>query len=57
MTSSGSIAADAAELMLIASREETTHRMVIGHAGVFVADGRGKEFQESTGGVIACVGE
>jgi hypothetical protein len=46
-----------AELMLVTPSKELEHRPVVGHTGVFVADGGGKEFEEASGGVVAGVGD
>jgi len=46
-----------AELMLLAPGKELEHCPVIGHAGIFVANGRGEEFEEASGGGIAGIGD
>ena len=45
------------ELVMLAPGEEPADGMQIGHAGVLVADGRGEEFQEAAGRVVAGVGD
>ncbi len=46
-----------AEPMLVAPGEEAGRSPVIGKPRVVVADGRGEEFEEAAGGVVAGVGD
>ena len=48
---------DLADLEVIAPGEEPSCSPVIGHAGVLVADGGGKEFEEAPGGLVAGGGD
>jgi hypothetical protein len=48
---------NAAELVLIAPGEESGDGPVIGHAGVFVADGGSEEFQEAPCRLVAGIGD
>ena len=45
------------KLMSVAPGKELEHRPVIGHAGVFVADGRGEEFEKAPRRLVAGVGD
>ena len=44
---------DLADLVMVALGEEPLRGPVIGHAGIFVADGGGEEFEEAAGGLPA----
>jgi hypothetical protein len=46
-----------AELVSVTPGEELEDRAVIGHAGIFVADGGREEFEEAPGGLLAGVGD
>ena len=46
-----------ADLVFIALDEEPADRPVIGHAGIFVPDRRGKEFQEPARRLVAGIGD
>jgi kynurenine formamidase len=48
---------DATELVFIAPGEEPTDSVVVGHAGVLVADGGGEKFQEAPRRLVAGVGD
>ena len=48
---------DLADLVMVAPGEEPSCSLVIGHAGVFVADGGGEEFEEAAGGLVAGGGD
>ncbi len=42
---------------MVAPGEEPNAGMIIRHAGVFVADGGGEEFEEAPGGLVAGGGD
>jgi hypothetical protein len=42
-----------ADAVMLGSREKGAHGSVIGHAGVFIADLGGEEFQEPARGMVA----
>ena len=44
---------DLADLVMLAPAEEPNAGPIIGHAGVFVADGGGEEFEEAAAGLVA----
>ena len=48
---------DLADLVMVAPGEEPDGSPVIGHAGIFVADGGGEEFEEAAGGLVAGGGD
>ena len=48
---------DLADLVMVAPGEEPRGSPVIRHAGVFVADGGGEEFEEAAGGFVAGGGD
>ena len=41
------------DLVMVAPGEEPSRSPVIGHAGIFVADGGGEEFEEAARGLVA----
>jgi hypothetical protein len=49
--------ADLADLVMVAPGEEPSCSPVIGHAGIFVADGGGEELEEAADGFVARGGE
>jgi hypothetical protein len=48
---------DLADLVLVAPGEEPRGGAIVRHAGVFVADGGGEEFQEAARGLVAGGGD
>ena len=46
-----------ADLVMVAPGEEPSCGPVIGHAGIFVADGGGEEFEETADGLVASGGD
>jgi hypothetical protein len=48
---------DLADLVMVAPGEEPRGGPVIGHAGIFVADGGGEELEEVAGGLVAGGGD
>ena len=48
---------DLADLVMVAPGEEPLGGPVISHAGIFVADGGGEEFEEAARGLVAGGGD
>jgi hypothetical protein len=48
---------DLADLVMVAPGEEPLGGSLIGHAGIFVADGGGEKFEEAASGLVAGGGD